>query len=290
MREIPMDTCLLRGEPAPFVPPGSLTRRRLGETLLDRPTELIVYDIDNLPIPAGARPHRRPARRGALRRQPAARRAPGRQLRLRLLGERRLQPRQAQAQAVLPGERADRERDRSRLPEGRQRGGRLQAPRPVRHGRDPADLRRPPDLRAAAARPAERPPLRLLAGARGPGRPRPQPLRRSHGHQPAAPSARAGAGTCAAIGGRGRVPRADRARGVRRRGRGGRRARGPGRAGRRRSRPPCWPPIRAAGTGARSSATPAPRTPARSPSGPPGSRPGRPRRSSGSAPTSSGPA
>ena len=30
MREIPMDTCLLRGEPAPFVPPGSLTRRRLG--------------------------------------------------------------------------------------------------------------------------------------------------------------------------------------------------------------------------------------------------------------------
>ena len=30
MREIPMDTCLLRGEPAAFVPPGSLTRRRLG--------------------------------------------------------------------------------------------------------------------------------------------------------------------------------------------------------------------------------------------------------------------
>src|SRR5215208_3265741 len=48
MREFPMDTCLLRGEPAPFVPPGSLTRRRLGETLLDCPTELIVYDIDNL--------------------------------------------------------------------------------------------------------------------------------------------------------------------------------------------------------------------------------------------------
>ena len=38
MREIPMDTCLLRGEPAAFVPPGSLTRRRLGETLLDRPS------------------------------------------------------------------------------------------------------------------------------------------------------------------------------------------------------------------------------------------------------------
>ena len=56
MREIPMDTCLLRGEPAPFVPPGSLTRRRLGETLLDRPTELIVYDIDNLVIPAALDP------------------------------------------------------------------------------------------------------------------------------------------------------------------------------------------------------------------------------------------
>ena len=56
MREIPMDTCLLRGEPAAFVPPGSLTRRRLGETLLDRPAELIVYDLDNLPIPAGADP------------------------------------------------------------------------------------------------------------------------------------------------------------------------------------------------------------------------------------------
>jgi hypothetical protein len=52
MREIPMDTCLLRGEPVPFVLPGSLTRRRLGETLLDCPTELIVYDIDSLPMPA----------------------------------------------------------------------------------------------------------------------------------------------------------------------------------------------------------------------------------------------
>ncbi len=56
MREFPMDTCLLRGEPAAFVPPGSLTRRRLDETLLDRPTELIIYDVDNLPLPAGADP------------------------------------------------------------------------------------------------------------------------------------------------------------------------------------------------------------------------------------------
>ena len=56
MREIPMDTCLLRGEPAAFVPPGSLARRRLEETILDRPTELIVYDIDNLPVPAGLDP------------------------------------------------------------------------------------------------------------------------------------------------------------------------------------------------------------------------------------------
>ncbi len=72
MREIPMDTCLLRGEPAAFVPPGSLTRRRLGETLLDRPTELVIYDMDNLPIPAGARSHRRPAGRSSLCCQPAA--------------------------------------------------------------------------------------------------------------------------------------------------------------------------------------------------------------------------
>ena len=56
LREIPRDTCLLRGEPAPFVPPGSLVRRRLGETVLDRPTELVVYDIDGLPIPAGLDP------------------------------------------------------------------------------------------------------------------------------------------------------------------------------------------------------------------------------------------
>ncbi len=56
LREIPMDTCLLRGEPAPFVPPGSLTRRLLGETVLDGPTDLLVYDLDNLPIPAGTDP------------------------------------------------------------------------------------------------------------------------------------------------------------------------------------------------------------------------------------------
>jgi hypothetical protein len=56
MREIPMDTCLLRGEPARFVPPGSLTRRRLDQTLLDRPTELVIYDVDNLPVPAGIDP------------------------------------------------------------------------------------------------------------------------------------------------------------------------------------------------------------------------------------------
>ena len=56
MREIPMDTCLLRGEPAAFVPPGSFTRRQLGETLLDRPSELMIYDIDNLSIPAGVDP------------------------------------------------------------------------------------------------------------------------------------------------------------------------------------------------------------------------------------------
>ena len=56
LREIPMDTCLLRGEPAPFVPPGSLARRLLGETVLDRPADLLVYDIDDLPVPAGVDP------------------------------------------------------------------------------------------------------------------------------------------------------------------------------------------------------------------------------------------
>src|SRR5215212_10208179 len=56
MRELLMDTCLLRAEPAPFLPPGSLTRRRLGETLLDSPTELIVYDIDNLVLLAALDP------------------------------------------------------------------------------------------------------------------------------------------------------------------------------------------------------------------------------------------
>jgi hypothetical protein len=58
--ELSMDTCLLRGEPAAFVPPGSLTRRRLGETLLDCPSELVVYDIDNLPLPAGLDPSSEP--------------------------------------------------------------------------------------------------------------------------------------------------------------------------------------------------------------------------------------
>ena len=56
LREIGRDTCLLRGEQAPFVPPGSLVRRRLGETVLDRPTELVVCDIDDLPIPAAIDP------------------------------------------------------------------------------------------------------------------------------------------------------------------------------------------------------------------------------------------
>src|SRR3954469_21139694 len=51
-----MATPPLPGEPAAFVPPGSLARRRLGETILDRPSDVLVYDIDNLPAPAGLDP------------------------------------------------------------------------------------------------------------------------------------------------------------------------------------------------------------------------------------------
>jgi hypothetical protein len=53
IRIMTADSCILRGQPAPWVPPGSYAPRRLDETILDRPSDLIVCDVDELREAAG---------------------------------------------------------------------------------------------------------------------------------------------------------------------------------------------------------------------------------------------
>lgn len=53
IQHMTQDTCLLRGQPAAWVPPGSYTPRRLDETIENHPSRAIIFDIDELPEPPG---------------------------------------------------------------------------------------------------------------------------------------------------------------------------------------------------------------------------------------------